>query len=428
MGMTLCEKILAAKSCKNRVSPGEIVEVEVDLAVAHEACARVAKTFREIGAPKVWDTDKIVVLFDHWVPPPTEEAATLHKSTREFVKKYNITKFFDIGRHGVCHQLIAEKGFVSPGALVVGADSHTPTLGALGAFAMGIGTTDMASVFALGRTWFQIPENMLIEVNGSLKNMVCAKDVILKLLGLLGASGAMRHAIEFRGTTIENMDMDERLTLTNMVVEMGAETGIIPPDSKTYNYLEACQMQNISSGRTEGTQLSADEDAVYQKTYSIEVDDLEPQVACPPRVDNVKPVTEVADNHKVKIDQAFLGSCTNGRLTDLRAAARLLEGERIHKNVRYIISPATQYIYKRALEEGLIQIFIDAECTVSAPGCGPCFGGHGGVLSPNEICISASNRNFVGRMGSANAQVYLASPATVTASAITGYITNPQDV
>jgi len=417
MGATLSEKILARASGKEGVKPDEIVDARVDLAMSHEACTFVIKSFREMAAKKVWDKDKIVIILDHWVPASDVRSAGLHKTIREFVNEQGIDNFLDVGRGGIAHQILAEGGWVLPGMLVVGMDSHTPTAGALGAFAAGIGFTEMAAVFALGELWLRVPENLKVVLDGPLGRRMDGKDLILKVVGELKVDGAIYKAIEFAGSTVDSIRISHRLTLCNMTTEMGAKTGIISPDEKTKEYL-------AWTGK-EYDPLKSDEDAVYQDERNFDITDLEPQIACPPNVDNVKGVSEL-DN--VKIHQAFLGSCTNGRIEDLRAAAEILKGEELHRDVRMIVMPASQKIYLQAMEEGLFDIFMDANATICAPSCGPCFGGHGGMLAAGEACISSTNRNFVARMGDPKSFVYLASPWTVASSALYGEITDPRSV
>ncbi|MEE9115823.1 MAG: 3-isopropylmalate dehydratase large subunit [Thermoplasmata archaeon] len=416
-GATLSEKVLARASGRESVRPGDIVDARVDLAMSHEACTFVIKSFREMGAKKVWDKDKIVIILDHWVPASDVKSAGLHKTIRDFVNEQGIDNFLDVGRGGIAHQILAEDGWVLPGMLVVGADSHTPTAGALGAFATGIGFTEMAAVFALGELWLRVPENLKVIMDGSMGPRMDGKDIVLNVIGQLKVDGAIYKAIEFTGSTVDSIGISHRLTICNMATEMGAKTGIISPDDKTEEYL-------AWTGK-EYAAIRSDEDAVYQEERNFIISHLEPQVACPPNVDNVKGVSELKD---VKVHQAFLGSCTNGRIEDLRAAAEILKGEKIHKDVRMIVMPASQKIYHQAMKQGLFDIFLESKATICAPSCGPCFGGHGGLLAVGEACISSTNRNFVARMGHPESLVYLASPWTVAASALYGEITDPRSV
>jgi 3-isopropylmalate/(R)-2-methylmalate dehydratase large subunit len=415
--MNIIEKILADASGKREVSPGEIVEASIDVAMIHDLTGPLAiKSFRNIGAKKVWDNQRIVVILDHLVPASSVISANLHKIVRNFVEEQNIENFYDVGRGGVCHQVMPEKGHVRPGEVIVGADSHTCTYGAFGAFATGIGSTEMAAVFATGKLWFRVPEVIKVNVTGKFQNLVTAKDLTLNVVGKIGADGAIYKGLEFGGSMIRDMSVDGRMVLCNMAVEMGAKAGIIEPDEKTLDYVK---------GRTDKTikPVKSDPESVYEKVLDVDVSALEPQVAVPHSVDNVKPVSEVEN---VEVDQAFIGSCTNGRLEDLRSAARVLKGKKIARGVRLIVIPASQEIYLNALNEGLIKTFMEAGATIGNPNCGPCLGGHMGLMAEDEVCISSSNRNFVGRMGSTKSYVYLASPATVAASAITGKITDPR--
>ncbi|UCC58811.1 MAG: 3-isopropylmalate dehydratase large subunit [Candidatus Bathyarchaeum sp.] len=415
--MNIIEKILARASSKREVSPGEIVEASIDVAMIHDLTGPLAiKSFREIGAKKVWNNKRTVVILDHIVPASSVRSATLHKIVRNFVEEHNIKNFYDVGLGGVCHQIMPEKGHVRPGETIVGADSHTCTYGAFGAFATGIGSTEMAAVFVTGKLWFRVPEVIKVNVTGSFQKLVTAKDLTLNVVGKIGADGAIYKGIEFGGSTIRNMSIDGRMVLCNMAVEMGGKAGIIEPDEKTLDYVK---------GRTDKAfnPVKSDPDATYERVLDIDISELEPQVSVPHSVDNVKPVSEVED---VEVDQAFIGSCTNGRLEDLRSAAWVLKGKKIAKGVRLLVIPASQEIYLNALNEGLIKTFMKAGATIGNPNCGPCLGGHMGLLAEEEVCISSSNRNFVGRMGSTKSYVYLASPATVAASAVTGKITDPR--
>ena len=416
--MNLAEKILARASGREEVKPGEIVQARVDVAMANEITGPLAiKAFREIGVSKVWDSERIVLIQDHQVPADTVKSAELHRIMRRFAEEQSIRFFYDVGLGGVCHQVMVEEGHALPGDLIVGADSHTCTYGALGAFATGIGSTEMAAVFATGEIWLRVPSTIKVNFEGSFREYVTAKDLILYVIGLIGASGATYKAVEFTGSTISRLSIGERMTLCNMTVEMGAKTGLINPDEKTLRYVEKLAKRPFEP-------LRSDPDADYEKTLEIDVNRLEPMIACPHAVDNVKPVRSVED---VKIDQAFIGSCTNGRIEDLRAAARILRGRRISRGVRMIVTPASRRVYLQALREGLIEIFIEAGALVTNPTCGACFGGHMGLLAPGEVCVSSSNRNFIGRMGSPEAEVYLASPVTVAASALAGRIVDPSE-
>jgi len=415
--MNISEKILAAASGRDYVKPGDIVETKVDMAMINEITGPLAiQMFKRIGLSKVWDNQRIVLVLDHQVPADSVKSAELHKIMRTFAREQNIAYLYDVGDGGICHQVMVERGHVRPGELIVGADSHTCTYGALGAFATGIGSTEMAAVFATGKIWLKVPSAIKINVTGKFRKFVTPKDLILNIIGKIGADGAIYKAIEFTGPTISEMSISGRLTLCNMTVEMGAKTGIIEPDEKTIQYVRARTNKPFNIFRS-------DLDAEYERTLEFNVDNLEPMVACPHSVDNVKPVKDVEG---IEIDQAFLGSCTNGRLEDLELAAKILRGKRVKKGVRMLVTPASSEVYLQALKMGLLEVFIKAGAYVCNPTCGACFGGHMGLLAAGEVCISSSNRNFVGRMGSPEAKIYLASPATVAASAIEGKITDPR--
>ena len=415
--MNIIEKILARASGRGEVSPGEIVEAKIDVAMIHDLTGPLTiESFLKIGAKKVWNSQRIVVILDHIVPASSVKSAELHKAVRNFAEEQKLDNFYDVGQGGVCHQVMAEKGHVRPGELIVGADSHTCTYGAFGAFATGIGSTEMAAVFVTGTLWFKVPHVIIVNVTGQFQSFVTPKDLILDIIGRIKADGAIYKGIEFSGPTIGNMGVDGRMVLCNMTVEMGAKTGIIEPDETTINYVKSRTKDHFNP-------ISSDLDATYKNTLHVDVTDLEPQVSCPHSVDNVKPISDVG---KVEIDQAFIGSCTNGRLQDLRLAAELLKRRKIRRGVRLLVTAASQEVYAEALQERIIKTFLEAGATVCNPTCGPCLGGHLGLLAPGETCISSSNRNFVGRMGSPKSHVYLASPATVAASAITGKITDPR--
>jgi 3-isopropylmalate/(R)-2-methylmalate dehydratase large subunit len=375
------------------------------------------EAFKRIGISKVWDNKKIVIILDHQVPAESVKAAELHKLLRAFAKEQNI-RFYDVGRGGICHQVMPEKGHVLPGTVILGADSHTCTYGAFGAFATGIGSTEAAAVFATGRIWLKVPETMKIVVSGKFKKFTASKDLILSIIGRIGVDGATYKAVEFAGSTVREMSVSGRMTLCNMAVEMGAKNAVVEPDKATEKFLQ---------GRTGKPYdcFNSDADAKYEKTLEFDVSDLKPSVACPSSVDNIKPASELSS---VSVDQAFIGSCTNGRIEDLWLAAEILRGKTVKEGVRALVIPASQEVYKQAVREGLLEIFTDAGAIVCGSACGPCLGGHIGLLAPGEICVSTSNRNFIGRMGSTQASVYLASPATVAASAITGHITDPNEL
>lgn len=416
MDMTITEKIFSRAS-GSKVSTGELVVADIDVAMAHDGTAPLAiKAFQEMGGERVWDPTKIVLVIDHVVPSASEGTSELHKMMREFAAKQKLKHFYY--GEGICHQLLLEQGHVRPGALIVGADSHTCTYGALGAFSTGIGSTEIAAVFVSGKLWFKVPETLKFNVEGELPGGVLPKDVALHIVKEVKSSGATYKAIEFSGSTVKNMSVGGRITLCNMAVEMGAKTGIVEPDSKVVNYLK-------DRVKGEVRLTTNDRGAEYEEVFEFEVGNLEPQVACPHLVDNVKPVSEVQG---VEVDQVFLGSCTNGRLEDLESAAAVLKNKHIAPGVRMIVTPASKEVYMGALRKGLIDIFLEAGCTVCNPGCGPCAGAHQGILAPGEVCISTSNRNFLGRMGSPDSEIYLSSPLTAAASAVTGRITDPRTI
>ncbi len=422
---TIAEKILAIRSGQKEVTPGMVVDAKVDVAMAHEALAQLVKPFKEMGATKVWDVNKIVVPIDHWVPASDEKSAKLHKTIRDYVNDFQIKHFFDIGNQGICHQILVEQGFCLPGDLIVGTDSHTNMAGAMGAFASGIGPTEMAAVFATGEIWMRVPETLKVNVTGKLRFPVSSKDVVLKIIGQIGDDGGRYQAVEFGGEAIEAMDMWERFTLTNMTTEMGAKTGIIPADKKTIAYLKASPLK---SGRgaeiMKYADLRTDPGAKFAREINIDADTLEPLVATPHSPENVKPVKDVDAKH---VDQVFVGSCTNARLEDLRIVATLLKGKKVAKGTRLMVYPASTSIYKQCLKEGIIEIITEAGGLFNPSSCGACFGGMGGVLAGQEVCVSTSNRNYVGRMGHPESKSYLVSPATAAATAITGRLTDPRE-
>ncbi len=418
MGMTIAEKILARASGLGQVSSGVVVQASIDVAMMHDLTAPMAiEGFRELGVEKIWSPKRVVMLFDHQVPADSIGIAQDHVMLRNFAKEQGIKNFYDLSE-GVCHQILPEKGFALPGRLIAGADSHTTTYGAFGCFATGIGSTDMTMFLVRGKLWFRVPESVRVEVKGRLPRRVSPKDLILHIIGDIGANGATYHSVEFGGEAIRRMDIPGRMTLCNMGVEMGAKATIVPPDNKTRRYLAKRTKERY-------TNVNADKDARYLWGKSYNASTLEPQVASPNRVDNVKPVSELRN---IRVDQAFLGSCTNGRFEDLKEAARILKGEKVDKRVRMLVAPASREVYLMALKEGVLKTLVESGALILNPGCGACMGSHVGVLGPDEVCISTSNRNFKGRMGSPNAQVYLASPATVAASAIVGEITNPREI
>ncbi len=415
--MNITEKILAKAAGKKNVHIGEIIDANVDVVMVHDLTGPLAvEAFKKIGTPKVWDNKKVVVILDHQVPAESVKAAELHKTMRQFAKDQKVT-FYDVGRGGICHQVMPEKGYVIPGNVIVGADSHTCTYGAFGAFATGIGSTEAAAVFATGKIWFKVPPTIKINVKGNFPKYVTAKDLILSIIGKLRVDGAIYKAAEFTGPTIQNMSIAGRMTVCNMAVEMGAKNGIIGPDETTHKFLS-----NRAKTTPDFKTLQSDKDAEYERNIEFDVSKMPSQVACPSSVDNVKPVSEIGT---IPVEQAFIGSCTNGRLEDLQIAAQVLKGRKVKDGVRALIIPASQEVYRQAMQEGLLEIFTDSGAIVCGSACGPCLGGHIGLLAAGETCVSSSNRNFIGRMGSTQANVYLASPATVAASAVTGKITDP---
>jgi len=417
MGQTISEKILSKHSGQRKVYAGEFVDADIDLAMSHDNTVLISSVFNEIGVKKVWNPDKIVVVLDHRSPANTSKTAENHKIIREFVKKQNINNFFDVGE-GICHQVLPENGFVGPGMLIVGSDSHTTTYGAFGAFGTGVGASDMAAVWTEGKLWFKVPESIRFNIFGKLSRYISAKDVILNIIGKVGADGANYKACEFYGECIENMSIDGRMCISNQAMEMGAKVAIIPPDQKTVDYV-------ASKTNVKFDVVYSDKAAEYEKIYNFDITNIEPQIACPSKVDNVKPVGDVAGT---MIHQAVLGSCTNGRLEDFAVASSILKGKLISKKVRLIVVPASRLVYREAICKDYIQTLVKAGATIVNPGCGPCLGLHQGVLAEDEVVISSTNRNFKGRMGSPNSQIYLGSPATVAASALKGKITDPRDV
>ena len=414
MPATIAEKILAKKAGKESVEPGEIVNVEPDLAMSHDNAGLVIRQFRQIGVEKVWAAEKIVIPLDHRAPAESEKTAAAHKSIREFVKEQRIKYFYDI-KEGICHQIVVEKAHILPGQLGVGTDSHTTSYGCLGALSTGIGATEMAAVWATGKIWLRVPDTLKITVKGEFPSNVYAKDLILHIAGELTSEGANYRSMEFYGDTIERMSISQRFTLSNLSMELGAKFAIVPFDEITRMYLEGITDKSYQP-------VQADNDAVYLEEYTFDAKTLVPKLAAPHHVDNIYDVAEYAG---MKIDQVVLGSCTNGRLDDLEIAARYMEGECVHKDVRMLIIPASKTVYLEAMEKGLLKIFIEAGAVVLNPGCGPCLGAHQGILAPGEKCLATTNRNFKGRMGSTEAEVYLASPATAAVSAVKGEITVP---
>lgn len=419
MGMTMTQKILAAHAGLDKVVAGQLIEASLDMVLGNDITTPVAvNEFRKLGADKVFDVNKIAIVPDHFTPNKDIKSAEQVKMIREFAKEMGIVNFFEIGQMGVEHALLPEKGLVVAGDLVIGADSHTCTYGALGAFSTGVGSTDMAAGMATGKAWFKVPKAIKFVLKGKLGEWVSGKDVILHIIGMIGVDGALYKSMEFCGEGVKELSMDDRFAICNMAIEAGAKNGIFPVDEKT--------MQYISEHSTKAYKVyEADSDAEYDAVFDIDLSKIRPTVAFPHLPENTRTIDEVGD---IKIDQVVIGSCTNGRIEDLRIAAKVLKGKKVHPDVRCIIIPATQKIWKQAMNEGLFDIFIDAGAAVSTPTCGPCLGGHMGILAKGERAVATTNRNFVGRMGHPESEVYLSSPAVAAASAIAGKIASPEYV
>ncbi len=416
--MTITEKILAAHSGRDSVTPGEIVNAKIDLIVAHDVTTPPAVAMlRKLGIDRVFDPSKILVTPDHFVPNKDIKSAELAKQLREWRIEQGIERYYEIGNHGICHAIAPEQGHVLPGMTIVCGDSHTTTMGALGTFASGVGSTDLAAALATGELWFKVPETMLFELKGKLPFGVYSKDIILYIISKIGVDGARYRAMEYSGDGLASLSMEARFTITNMAIEAGGKSGIMPVDSIAEEYVKA---------RTPNpyTCYYSDEDARYSDRMTIDLDQLEPIVALPSLPSNGRFIGEI---ERVKMDQVYIGSCTNGRIEDLRIAAQIFKGHKVAEGTRAIVVPATTEIWKMAMREGLLEIFADAGCVVSTATCGACLGGFMGVLGADETCLSTTNRNFVGRMGSPKSKVYLASPATAAATAITGTITDPRE-
>ena len=419
MGMTMTQKILADHAGLVKVQAGQLIEARLDMVLGNDITSPVAiNEFEKNGFTGVFDKSKISLVMDHFTPNKDIKAAQQCKQTRTFARKFDIDNFFDVGNVGIEHALLPELGLVASGECIIGADSHTCTYGALGAFSTGVGSTDMAAGMATGKAWFKVPSAIKVELKGELSQYVSGKDVILHLIGLIGVDGALYKSLEFMGEGLKSLSMDDRLCISNMAIEAGAKNGIFMVDEVTKKYME---------GRVnrEYKVFSPDDDAEYEKTITINLSELKPTVAFPHLPENTKTIDEVGD---VKIDQVVIGSCTNGRLEDMATAAEILKGKKVAKDVRCIVIPATQSIYKECSKKGYLDIFIDAGCAVSTPTCGPCLGGYMGILAENERCIATTNRNFIGRMGHNLSEVYLSNPAVAAASAITGKITDPKEV
>ena len=419
MGMTITEKILAAHAGQNSVTPGDLINVKLDLVLGNDITAPIAiKEFRQIGVEKVFDKDRVVIVPDHFAPNKDIDSAEQCKMVREFAYEQDLTNYFEVGRMGIEHALLPEQGLVGPGDAVIGADSHTCTYGALGAFSTGVGSTDLAAAMATGETWLKVPSSIKFVFKGQLNPMVTGKDLILYTIGKIGVDGALYQAMEFTGEAISALSMDSRLSMCNMAIEAGGKSGIIAPDEKTLDYVEGRAIREF-------TVYESDADAEYATIYEWDVSDIELQVAFPHLPSNTRGISEVGD---VTIDQVVIGSCTNGRLEDLRIAAQVLKGREVDRKIRCIIIPATQDIYRQAMKEGLLDIFVEAKAAVSTPTCGPCLGGHMGILAKGERALATTNRNFVGRMGHPGSEVYLSGPAVAAASAVAGKIISPDSL
>lgn len=419
MGMTMTQKILAKHAGLESVTAGQLIEANVDLTLANDITGPVAiREMEKAGFDKVFDNTKIALVMDHFAPNKDIKSAEQCLECREFSKKYNIVNFFDVGAMGIEHALLPEKGLTAPGELIIGADSHTCTYGALGAFSTGVGSTDLAAGMATGKAWFKVPSAIKFVLKGKLNPWVSGKDVILHIIGKIGVDGALYKSMEFVGEGAHALSMDDRFTICNMAIEAGGKNGIFPVDEATLQYIR-------EHGNRPYTVYEADEDAVYDAVYTIDLSALKPTVAFPHLPENTK---EVGTFEDVRIDQVVIGSCTNGRIQDIRQAAEILKGRKVARNVRCIVIPATQSIYLQAMREGLLETFIEAGAVVSTPTCGPCLGGYMGVLAAGERCVSTTNRNFVGRMGHVESEVYLAGPAVAAASAVTGKISAPWEL
>lgn len=417
MPLTFAEKILAQKAELKETVPGQIVEISPDVILSHDNTAPILGLFKRMGGKKVFDPDMHAVILDHATPAPTTKHAENHRIAREFVKDQGISNFFDVGK-GICHQIMVESGLALPGEVILGSDSHTPHSGVMGSFAAGIGRTEMASIWALGRIWLRVPESMKITVSGRLNPGVTSKDLALYIIGDLKADGALYMSVEWHGEAIQALPISQRATLTNLMAEMGAKNSYIPPDQTVFDYLDGRARRDYKA-------IYPDEGATYAKKVEYDGKSIEPMIACPHTVDNVKPLSDVRGT---PIDQAFIGTCTNGRLDDLAAVAEILQGKKIAQGKRMVVIPASEEIYLAALQAGYLEIFLKAGAVIESPGCGPCMGNHMGVPAEGEVSISTANRNFKGRMGTKESEVYLASPAVVAASAIAGEIQHPKDL
>ncbi len=420
MGMTMTQKILAAHAGLDKVEAGQLIEADLDLVLGNDITSPVAiKEMEKMKVNGVFDKDKIALVPDHFVPNKDIKSAEHCKCVREFARKNEITNYFEVGEMGIEHALLPEKGLTVAGDVIIGADSHTCTYGALGAFSTGVGSTDMAAGMATGKAWFKVPSAIKFNLVGKQGKWISGKDVILHIIGMIGVDGALYKSMEFTGEGIKNLTMDDRFTIANMAIEAGGKNGIFPVDNLAVSYMKEHSDRKF-------TIYEADEDAVYEEEYTIDLGELRPTIAFPHLPENTKTIDEITE--EIAIDQVVIGSCTNGRIDDMRTAAEILKGKHVAKGMRCIVIPATQAIYMQAMEEGLLKIFIEAGAVVSTPTCGPCLGGYMGILAEGERCVSTTNRNFVGRMGHVNSEIYLASPAVAAASAITGKISCPEQL
>lgn len=419
MGMTMTQKILAAHAGLDKVEEGQLISAKLDIVLGNDITTPVAvNEFNKAGFDSVFDKDKVAIVLDHFVPNKDIKAAEQSKTCREFACSHCVSHFYDVGKMGIEHALLPEQGVVTAGDCIIGADSHTCTYGALGAFSTGVGSTDMAAGMATGKAWFKVPSAIKINLSGKLKKNCSGKDVILSIIGMIGVDGALYKSMEFIGEGVAALSMDDRLCICNMAIEAGAKNGIFPVDEITLSYL---------NGRSEREPVifEADEDAVYERVIDINLSDIVPTVACPHLPENTQPANEL---HHIKVDQVVIGSCTNGRMEDMEAAYQVMKGKKIAEGIRCIIIPGTMQIYRECIERGFVTAFIDAGAIVSTPTCGPCLGGYMGILAAGERCLATTNRNFVGRMGHVDSEVYLASPHTAAATAIKGYITEYEEI
>lgn len=421
MGMTMTQKILAAHAGLDSVTAGQLIEAKLDVVMANDITGPMALPIFRQMADKVFDKDKVVLVPDHFTPNKDIKSAENSKAIREFAKDQGLSWYFEQGKSGVEHAILPEAGVVAAGECIIGADSHTCTYGALGAFSTGVGTTDIATGMAMGELWFKVPSAIKFVLTGKPGRYVSGKDIIIHIIGKIGVDGALYKSMEFTGDGIRNLSMADRFTMANMAIEAGAKNGIFPVDEKTEEYLKEHTKKDYHV-------YEADEDAEYESIVEIDLSEVRPTVAFPHLPGNAKTIDEIEAMEPIKIDQVVIGSCTNGRMEDMRKAAAILQGHTVHPDVRVMVVPATQEVYKECIKEGLVDIFIDAGCAFNTPSCGPCMGGHMGVMAPGEKCVSTTNRNFVGRMGDVESLIYLASPEVAAASAIAGYIANPEKV